>query len=232
MTYAELFAFASEHGLELNPDLEAKFHRYAELLAAWNEKMNLTSITEESEVIEKHFLDSLTPVFTTSFAGKSVADMGSGAGFPGMVFATAFPSCHVTLMDATKKKFLFLEELKKELELSNVRFYVGRVEEAKTMRESFDIVTARGFAAARILLEVGAPLVKVNGTVIAMKGPRGEEELHEALGIEQRLALHLRKKEELVMPSGEKRINYFFEKIHPTKPCYPRSWADIQKKPL
>ena len=116
MTYAELFAFASEHGLELNPDLEAKFHRYAELLAAWNEKMNLTSITEESEVIEKHFLDSLTPAFTTSFAGKSVADMGSGAGFPGMVFATAFPSCHVTLMDATKKKFLFLEELKKDVE--------------------------------------------------------------------------------------------------------------------
>ena len=232
MTYDELYDFAAKNGLELPSDLAAKFHRYAELLAEWNQKMNLTSIVEESEVIEKHFLDSLTPAFVASFAGKSVADMGSGAGFPGMVFALAFPSCHVTLMDATKKKFLFLEELKKELGINNVRFYVGRVEEAKTLRESFDIVTARGFASTRILLEVGAPLVKVNGTVIAMKGPRGEEELREALGTEKRLALHLRKKEGLLMPSREKRINYFFEKIHPTKPCYPRSWADIQKKPL
>ena len=119
------------------------------------------------------------------------SDIGSGAGFPGMALAIAFPSAKVTLIDATKKKFLFLEEVKKACEVENVEFHVGRVEDMRGFRESFDVVTSRGFAALRIFAEVGAPLLKVGGTLLAMKGSKGSDELHEATNALNKTSLHL-----------------------------------------
>ncbi|MBQ2070188.1 MAG: 16S rRNA (guanine(527)-N(7))-methyltransferase RsmG, partial [Bacilli bacterium] len=105
------------------PDLDIdKLRTYAALLKEWNEKINLTSIVEEDDVAEKHFLDSLLPAKSFDFSNRKVADVGSGAGFPGAVIAIAFPSAKVTLIDATKKKFAFLQTVKDELQLENLEF--------------------------------------------------------------------------------------------------------------
>ena len=232
MTYEELIPAAQEYGVSISPELQEKLKTYAKLLKEWNEKMNLTAIVEEPEVIEKHFLDSLTCAAVYDFSGKSVADIGSGAGFPGIIIALAFPTSNVTLIDATKKKFLFLEEVKKTLQIENLTFHIGRVEDMKAERESFDCVTSRGFAQMNVFLEVATPLVKMNGTVLAMKGPRGEEELFASLNAEKKLSLHLRKKKTIVLPGGETRMNFTFEKTGRTPPRFPRPWAEIVKKLL
>lgn len=232
MTYEELKKAFEGTQVVIGDELISSLRTYAALLAEWNEKMNLTAITEEPIVIEKHFVDSLLIAKDFVFAGKKIADIGSGAGFPGVVLALAFPSCHVTLIDATKKKFLFLQELKEKLGISNIAFHVGRVEDMKAERDTFDIVTARGFAAMNIFLEVAAPLAKKGGTLIAMKSLRGEEELVKSKFAIHRLGLSLSSTKKDVLPDGEIRLNYYFEKKQPTPPSYPRPWAEILKKPL
>lgn len=229
----EEFRLACENiGIPLSKEQLNQFDLYADLLKEWNEKMNLTSIVEKEEVFEKHFYDCILPCKTISFHEKEILDIGSGAGFPGMVFAIVYPDAHVTLVDATRKKFLFLEEVKNRLGIHNVSFHVGRVEEMKKERESFDIVSSRGFAALRILLEVAAPLIKVGGTIIAMKSQRGEEELKEAYGTIVKLKLKEVNLQRASLPSGDVRLNYLFQKTEKTDGRYPRSWADITKKPL
>lgn len=232
MTYEELKKAFEGTQVVIGDELISSLRTYAALLAEWNEKMNLTAITEEPIVIEKHFMDSLLIAKDFVFAGKKIADIGSGAGFPGVVLALAFPSCHVTLIDATKKKFLFLQELKEKLGISNIAFHVGRVEDMKAERDTFDIVAARGFAAMNIFLEVAAPLAKKGGTLIAMKSLRGEEELVKSKFAIHRLGLSLSSTKKDVLPDGEIRLNYYFEKKQPTPPSYPRPWAEILKKPL
>ena len=232
MTYEELKKAFEGTQVVIGDELISSLRTYAALLAEGNEKMNLTAITEEPIVIEKHFMDSLLIAKDFVFAGKKIADIGSGAGFPGIIIALAFPTSNVTLIDATKKKFLFLEEVKKTLQIENLTFHIGRVEDMKNERESFDCVTSRGFAQMNVFLEVATPLVKMNGTVLAMKGPRGEEELFASLNAEKKLSLHLRKKKTIVLPGGETRMNFTFEKTGRTPPRFPRPWAEIVKKPL
>ena len=232
MTLEEFRLALQAKGLSLNAEKLAKFKEYARLLKEWNEKINLTSIVEEEEVIEKHFLDSALPFLGFDLKGKKVLDIGSGAGFPGMVIALLFDEAEVHLLDATKKKFLFLEEVQKTLQIPNVFFEIGRVEERKDLRESFDFVTARGFAATRVFLEVGAPLCKVKGTLLAMKSRRGEEEYAEARPAMKKLGLILEDIKSYELPSGEVRNNYRFGKAKPTDPRYPRDWATIMRKPL
>lgn len=232
MTLEELYTRCKEDGIELTQTQLDQFQRYAELLKEWNQKMNLTSIVEFEDVVEKHFYDCIIPAKTLSFHHKKCLDIGSGAGFPGMVFAILYPDMEVTLVDATQKKFLFLEEVKKQLGLTNVLFHVGRVEEMRKHRESYDIVTSRGFAALRILLEVAAPLIKVGGTIIAMKSQRGEEELKEAYGTIVKLKLKEVNLQRATLPNGDIRLNYLFQKTEKTDGRYPRPWAVIIKKPL
>lgn len=232
MTYEELTKELAKFPLKLSDENQKKLHVYASLLKEWNEKMNLTSIVEEGEVIEKHFYDSLLLAKYFDFSGKKVADIGSGAGFPGMVIAIFFPTAQVTLIDSTKKKFQFLEEVKKELSLDNVSFYEGRAEEMEKEKGSFDVVTSRGFSAMNIFMEVGAPLLKKGGTLIAMKSRKGEEELADSRKAMHELGLALAKKGEDPLPSGELRLNYFFFKKKDTPSRYPRPWAEIVKKPL
>ena len=229
MTHPELVSRCKEFGLILTEEQVAKLHRYAELLKEWNQKINLTSIVEEEEVIEKHFYDSLLVGKNFSFANRKVADVGSGAGFPGAVIALAYPDAKVTLIDATKKKFLFLEEIKKELDLKNMSFLQGRVEDLKEYRESFDAVISRGFAALRVFAEVGAPLLYVTGTLIAMKGPNAQSELDEAENILGKLHLRLRSTQVDELPNHDKRMSYFFAKDDHTSKKYPRRWDEIQR---
>ena len=232
MTYEEMKAAFDGSKVNLNEDMLKAFHAYAELLKEWNEKINLTAITDEPLVVEKHFYDSLLIAKNMSFAGKTIADIGSGAGFPGMAIAIAFPESRVTLIDSTKKKFLFLDEVKKTLKIKNVNFHVGRVEDMRSERNHFDVVTARGFAAMNIFLEVASPLAKVGGTLIAMKSLKGEEELVKSKFAIHRLGLEKKETQKDVLPDGEIRLNYFFEKKENTPSSYPRPWGEILKKPL
>lgn len=232
MTYEEMKNALEGSNLVLSDDQIRAFHTYAVLLKEWNEKMNLTAITDEPLVVEKHFYDSLLIAKNIAFAGKSVADIGSGAGFPGMAIAIAFPDSRVTLIDSTQKKFLFLDEVKKTLKLKNVSFHIGRVEDMKRERNHFDVVTARGFAAMNIFLEVAAPLAKIGGTLIAMKSLKGEEELMKSKFAICKLCLEKTSTQKDSLPDGEIRLNYYFEKKGNTPSSYPRPWGEILKKPL
>ena len=232
MTYQELVSYLNEKGVSVSPQQCEALSRYAALLKEWNEKMNLTSIVEEPEVIEKHFLDSALAGVGYSFAGRKVIDIGSGAGFPGAVIALLFPTSSVTLLDATKKKFDFLQTVKDELHLENLNFLAGRVEEMKQSRESYDVAISRGFASLRVFAEVAAPLLYITGTLIAMKGPNGDAELEEAKNILKKLSLRLKKKNEFVLPNGDRRILYYFAKDAATPKRFPRRWDEIQRNKI
>ena len=161
MTYDE-FQAALKDTLTFTPDQLSQFQRYAALLKEWNEKMNLTAISEESEVIEKHFLDCLIPAKSLSIDGKTCCDLGTGAGFPGLVWAIAYPTAKIILVEATGKKCTFLAEVVKQLNLQNVRILNRRAEELNN-KNQFDIVVARALAPLPILLELAVPLLKVHG---------------------------------------------------------------------
>ena len=233
MKLSELKPELAKHGVDL-PDLDLdKLETYARLLKEWNEKMNLTSIVELDEVVEKHFFDSLLPCALTDFNNKKIVDIGSGAGFPGMVIALAYPSCHVTLVDATKKKFAFLEEIKETLQIPNISFHIGRVEEMKEAKDSFDIVISRGFASVPIFLEVGTPLAKLDGEIILMKGAKGKEELKDGKNAMDVLGLRYGKGKPSALPTaGDIRWNFLLVKVKQTASKYPRDWAKLLKHPL
>ena len=231
MTYEEMVSLLSGK-IELNEKTVERFKKYAALLKEWNEKMNLTAITDEPEIVEKHFYDCLLPTDHDLLDDKLICDLGTGAGFPGMVWAIAYPKCVVTLVDATGKKCMFLNEVIKELNLTNA-FVVNSRGEDLDMREHFDIVTARAVAPLNILLEVTVPLVKEKGLMIAMKGAKGKEELADAKKAIQKLYLKVIEINEQSLPNDEGiRYNIILKKEKKTEKRYPRSWAEIQKKPL
>lgn len=231
MTYEEMVSLLSGK-IELNEKTVERFKKYAALLKEWNEKMNLTAITDEPEIVEKHFYDCLLPTDHDLLDDKLICDLGTGAGFPGMVWAIAYPKCVVTLVDATGKKCMFLNEVIKELNLTNA-FVVNSRGEDLDMREHFDIVTARAVAPLNILLEVCVPLIKEKGLMIAMKGAKGKEELADAKKAVQKLYLKVININEQALPNDEGvRYNIILKKEKKTEKKYPRSWAEIQKKPL
>lgn len=233
MDEANLKAVLQSEGIDLPESFFLKLPTYARLLAEWNEKMNLTAITESGAVYEKHFLDCLLLLKNRDLNNKAIGDLGSGAGFPGMLLALAVPSAKVTLVDATKKKFLFLEEVKKTLQIPNVEFHIGRAEDMKEFREYFDILTCRGFAALNIFLEVAAPLTKRGGTILAMKGAKAEEELDQAQKAIRKLNLKFIGADRFILPEcQETRIELSFKKTGPTDKKYPRPWKDILERPL
>jgi 16S rRNA (guanine527-N7)-methyltransferase len=231
MTYDDLRK-ALEGTLVLSDETIAKLHQYASLLKEWNEKMNLTAITEEGEVVEKHFYDCLIPAKVFAFDHLDVADMGSGAGFPGLLWAIVFPSAHFTLVEATGKKCQFLSTIVKTLSLHNVIVVNKRAEDLHEY-EKYDMVTARALASVPVLLELCIPSVKAGGTFLAMKSSKGREELAESASAIQKMHVKLVKTQEDALPNNEGlRLNFFFQKIAITDRKYPRSWADIVKKTL
>ena len=231
MTYEEMVSLLSGK-IDLNEKTVERFKKYAALLKEWNEKMNLTAITDEPEIVEKHFYDCLLPTSHDLLDDRLICDLGTGAGFPGLVWAIAYPKSVVTLVDATAKKCTFLNEVIKELNLTNA-FVVNSRGEDLNMREHFDIVTARAVAPLNILLEVTVPLVKEKGLMIAMKGAKGKEELADAKKAIQKLYLEVIEINEQSLPNDEGiRYNIILKKEKKTEKRYPRSWAEIQKKPL
>ena len=231
MTYEEMVSLLSGK-IDLSEKTVDRFKKYAALLKEWNEKMNLTAITDEPEIVEKHFYDCLLPTSHDLLDDRLICDLGTGAGFPGLVWAIAYPKSVVTLVDATGKKCMFLNEVIKELSLTNA-FVVNSRGEDLNMREHFDIVTARAVAPLNILLEVTVPLIKEKGLMIAMKGAKGKEELADAKKAIQKLYLKVIEINEQSLPNDEGvRYNIILKKEKKTEKRYPRSWAEIQKKPL
>ena len=210
-----------------------KLEKYYEILERENKLYNLTSITEKGSVFLKHFYDSLTIVKIIDLNEGTLCDLGTGAGFPGMVLKIIFPNLKITLIDATLKKCNFLEKVIKELKLENIKVINARVEEyAKIEREKYDIVTARAVAPLKHLLEYGIPLLKVNGTFVAMKGNINEE-LNGIENYENKLKIKQNKRIDFQLPiENSNRTLISFIKLEVTNNKYPRKYTEIKKKSL
>jgi len=206
--------------------------KYCSLLLEANQKFNLTAIKSEPEVIEKHFYDSILPAKLTSFDGKRICDIGTGAGFPGMVWAILFPKGHFVLVDSTGKKCTFLRETSKALGLDNVEVIQSRAEELN-LKESFDYTSARALGDLRLIMELTAPLLKVGGRLVAMRGFKGLDEMKLASKAMKELGLKVETKEISELPGDiGKRINILYIKINSTPNKYPRRYDEIVKRLL
>jgi len=167
-------------GLSIDENKMENLIRYSCLLKEWNEKMNLTAITDDQGIATKHFLDSMTALLTDKVKGK-VADVGCGAGFPGLVLKVMKPEIDLYLIDSLKKRLTFLDTVIDELSLKGVSTHHGRAEDvARQMRESFDTVVSRAVANMTVLSELCLPFVKVGGYFLALKGPLADEEIENA----------------------------------------------------
>ena len=209
--------------------------KYYDILFVESNKYNLTNIKELEEVYIKHFYDSLLLSKTVDLTKTlTMADIGSGAGFPGLVIKIMFPSVHVTLIEPTLKRCNFLNLVIKELGLKDIEVVNARAEEyIKDKRESFDIVTARAVAPLNILLELAIPFLKVEGTFLAMKGSNASDELKEASKAYSILNAKVENEYIFNLPNDlGKRTIIKFKKIGPTKDIYPRLYSKIKKQPL
>lgn len=169
----------SELGISLNERQISQLVHYASLLTEWNKKINLTAITAPDEIAVKHFLDSLTPLLTGRVQG-SVIDVGTGAGFPGLVLKIAKPEIKLTLLDSLNKRLDFLKFTADELSLDNVEFVHARAEDAGknvSLRASFDTAVSRAVANMTVLSELCIPFLKIGGNFLALKGPLASDEL-------------------------------------------------------
>ncbi len=204
---------------------------FAQRVIEQNEVMNLTAITEPKAVAKLHLADSLTVLKCADLAGKSLIDVGCGAGFPGVPLKIACPELNLTLLDSLGKRVRWLEETLPSLGV-NVQCLTGRAEELVTdRREAYDFATSRAVARLNILLELTAPFVKVGGAVLALKGAAAQEELDEAKGAIQKLGLKLEAKKAFPI-DGAGHTVLVLRKISPTPPKYPRRYAKIKQSPL
>jgi len=210
-----------------------QLNKYYEILIRENNLYNLTAITKREDVYLKHFYDSITLSKIITLKDQSLCDLGTGAGFPGIVLKIMFPNLKLTLIDSTLKKCNFLTKLIKELNLENANVINVRVEEyAKNVREEYDIVTARAVAPLKHLLEYGIPLVKINGKFIALKG-NIENEIININNYYEKLCIKEDKKIEFTLPIEQsKRTLISFIKLEKTNTKYPRKYTEIKKKDL
>lgn len=231
-----LTAGLREMGLTPPPGAIDKLCQYSELLLEQNKVMNLTAITQPDQVARLHFLDSAAVLAHTPLEGKSLIDVGTGAGFPGMVLKMLVPSLDVTLLDSLNKRLDWLEETCGALELDGIRTVHARAEEQaleKGFRDSFDFAAARAVADLRVLCELCLPYVKVGGRFLPMKSAGSGEELAGAEHAVKLLGGRVAAVEDYAIPGTEvvHRL-VVIEKLAPTLKGYPRRWAKIQKEPL
>ena len=218
-------------GLDLPEETRQKLCDFAAAVVKQNEVMNLTAITEDDQVARLHQLDSMTVCAAAELKGKSLIDVGCGAGFPGVPVAIASPDTQVTLLDSLGKRMKWLETLLPELGIP-ARCVTARAEEAVAQyREQFDYAASRAVARLNILLELTAPYVKVGGAVLALKGAAAREELAECAGAMKKLGLKLEDIREY--PIGDAcHAVIVLRKVSPAPPRYPRRYAKIKQSPL
>ncbi len=222
-----------ENATKITEEQMQKFFFYMELLLEWNQKMNLTAITDPKEIILKHFIDSMT-ISPYIKQEKKVIDVGTGAGFPGIPLAIICPNTSFTLIDALNKRISFLKEVVTKLQLSNVVVEHARAEDfAKENREKYDIATSRAVANLPVLLEYLLPFVKKEGKCICMKGPNIQEELDEAKKAITVLGGELEKVDYFhLMDTEIERNNVVIKKIKNTPLQYPRKSGIPSKNPI
>ena len=233
---SKIAPLCKEFGIELTAEKIEKLTIYGNLLLEWNEKINLTAITEPEQVLYKHFYDCI--LFLKHIKpqeGASLIDVGTGAGFPGMVLKIVRPDLKVTLLDSLNKRLIFLNEVITALGLEGISTIHMRAEEAgksKQHREKYDYATARAVAALPTLLEYCTPLIKKGGNFVAMKGPSAKEEAKNSTNALSVLGLTPPEIICETLREEEQRIFLISKKISQTPPKYPRKPADISKQPL
>ena len=219
-------------GLDLDQETCEKLCAFGAAVVKQNEVMNLTAITEDSQVAKLHLLDSLSVLKCADLAGKTLIDVGCGAGFPGVPTAIACPQAKVTLLDSLAKRVNWLETVLPQLGVDNARCITARAEEAVVdHREKFDFATSRAVARLNILLELTAPYVRVGGRVLALKGAAAREELEEAKGAIKKLGLQLEEVKDFPV-DGTNHSVIVLRKVAPTPKQYPRRYAKIKQAPL
>lgn len=237
MTPAEFYQYLAEQGFTLSDLQKNQFERYFELLIEWNQKINLTAITEKEEVYLKHFYDSLAPVLQGHIKNEPVRllDIGAGAGFPSLPMKILCPELEVTIIDSLNKRINFLTLLAGELGLDRVHFYHGRAEDFgqdKTFRATFDIVTARAVARMQVLSELTIPFLTIGGRLIALKAAAADEELADAKNALALLFAKVVLTYNYQLPNGDGRNLTIVEKKKETPNKYPRKAGLPNKKPL
>lgn len=227
----------AKKGIILSSLQMEQFDKYFNLLVEWNEKMNLTSITDKKEVYLKHFYDSISAAFYFDFTKPiSLCDVGAGAGFPSIPINICFPDIHISIVDSLQKRINFLSHLTNELGLKNVRLFHDRAEtfgQNKEHRETFDVVTARAVARLSVLSELCIPLVKKNGYFIAMKAAAAKEELEAGEKALQVLGGKVQEVHSFELPmENSERTVLIIEKVKVTPKKYPRKPGTPNKLPI
>ena len=218
--------------LELEEDRCRKLCDFGHAMVKQNEVMNLTGITEDAQVAKLHLLDSLTVLACADLRGKSLIDVGCGAGFPGVPLAIACPDARITLLDSLAKRMNWLETVLPQLGVSNARCVTARAEEAVTKcRETYDFATSRAVARLNILLELTAPYVRIGGAVLAMKGSAAREELAEAKNAIAQLGLKLEEVRDFTFDDATHSV-IVLRKVKPTPARFPRRFSKIKQAPL
>ncbi len=234
MNEKEFISYLEKLGINIDENKLFQLEKYYELLVTKNQVMNLTNITEKESVYLKHFYDSITLTIIHNFMDcESICDIGTGAGFPGVVLKIIFPHLKVVLIDSLEKRIKFLNELINELQLNDIEAIHIRAEDyARKNREMFDIVTSRAVAKLSILNELCLPLVKVNGFFISMKGS-AEEELNEINNNLKLLGGQILEVKSFLLPyENSKRTLIKIKKAKKSDTKYPRDFKEIKKKPL
>lgn len=240
MTPEEFYQALEKQNIVLTPKQKAQFNSYYELLAEWNQHVNLTAITEKNAVYLKHFYDSVLPAFyVAELSQKSVSlcDVGAGAGFPSIPLKIIFPSMRVTIVDSLNKRIKFLETLVEKLELDDVTLIHARAEDfgnkKSSARESYDLVTARAVANLPVLAELCLPLTALGGKFIALKAQKAQDELEKAAYALKTLGAGLEQDIQTKLPGDdEERHIIVVAKNKPTPKKYPRKAGTPAKVPL
>ncbi|MBD8071241.1 16S rRNA (guanine(527)-N(7))-methyltransferase RsmG [Bacillus sp. PS06] len=226
-----------ERGITLSPRQIEQFEQYFHLLVEWNEKMNLTAITDKPDVYLKHFFDSITAAFYYDFSKvQTVCDVGAGAGFPSIPIKICFPHLNISIVDSLQKRIGFLNHLASELSLENVTFYHDRAEtfgQKQEVRESYDLVMARAVARLSVLSELCLPLVKEKGTFIAMKAASVQEEMNDAKKAIHVLGGEVEEVHHFLLPIEESDRNIvIINKVNKTPKKYPRKPGTPNRSPI
>lgn len=236
MTHKEyLNELAGKFGIKLSDEQIAQFKTYGEFLVEYNEKVNLTRITDPLEIIEKHFIDSIAPLTMVSVPkGAKIIDVGTGAGFPGVPMKVYRTDLNLTLLDSLMKRLNFLQELCEKLniksEFVHTRAEVGGID--PSLREKYDVATSRAVAKLSVLCEYCLPYVKVGGMLVALKGPDMKEELEDAKNAIALLGGGEPLVTEYTLPNGDGRTLVVIKKERPTPKKYPRQRVKLNDKPL
>ena len=233
----EFYTHVADLGFPLTDRQKEQYERYFELLVEWNEKINLTAITEKDEVYLKHFYDSIAPILQGLIENQPIRllDIGAGAGFPSLPMKILFPELDVTIIDSLNKRINFLHLLAEELGLIGVHFYHGRAEDFaqdKAFRAQFDLVTARAVARMQVLSELTIPYLKVGGRLLALKASNAPEELEEAKNALNLLFSKVEDNLQYKLPNGDPRYITLVEKKKETPNKYPRKAGMPNKRPL